>query len=298
MGSICESTKNNISILVKKEHELEIIYPKEIINREIKYLENENEIIINNQIFINKVKGTPLEKYEILKSLGEGSFGKVFLIKNKEIKVQRAMKEIKKDANTDEKDIQNEINILKSIDHPHIIKIFEFYSFNEKYFLITEYCKEGELFNQIDALKPFAEAHLATIVYQILLALIYCHSNNIIHRDLKPENIMIEGRDKNGYFIIKVIDFGTATIFDKNKKETQFIGSPYYIAPEVISLNYGEKCDLWSLGVILYILLSGAPPFKAKNETELFNLIQHAPLDFSDKFEKVSFEVKDYQKTT
>jgi calcium-dependent protein kinase len=310
MGSVCNSTKdrkasNNEYVSERpREPMREEIKAKSAPaesrkneendggDREKKYIVNdEGDLVINNQILIHKVTGTPLEKYEIVKSLGEGSFGKVFLVRHRESKLIRAMKEISKDDETNETDIQNEIDILKKLDHPHIVKIYEFFSYREKYYLITEYCKEGELFDQINKLHQFKEDAAAYILYQLVEAVNYCHKQSIVHRDLKPENILIENIDKNGMFFIKVIDFGTAKVFEKSKKERKLIGSCFYIAPEVIKKNYNEKCDLWSSGVILYILLCGQPPFSGQTDQETFEKITNSALSFRHKvFDKVSKE--------
>ena len=110
-------------------------------------------------------------------------------------------------------------------------------------------------------------------MYQIFSAVNYCHSMNIIHRDLKPENILIEKKEGKKYSI-KIIDFGTAKLYEKNKKEKKVIGSSYYIAPEVLTENYNQMCDLWSCGVILYILLSGKAPFAGKTDSIILEKIK------------------------
>merc|ERR1712118_521298 len=101
---------------------------------------------------------------------------------------------------------------------------------------------------------------------QILSAIVYCHDNKIVHRDLKPENILYESSKADS--ILKVIDFGTSRSFGPDRKMAQRLGTPYYIAPEVLDKRYDEKCDVWSIGVILYILLSGIPPFNGGNDKE------------------------------
>jgi calcium-dependent protein kinase len=108
---------------------------------------------------------------------------------------------------------------------------------------------------------------------QVLLAVGYCHANNVVHRDLKPENLLLESSVKDAR--LKVIDFGTSQVFDPRKKMTAKIGTPLYIAPEVFSKPYTEKCDVWSCGVILYVLLSGKAPFNATTEAELLQKIRH-----------------------
>ena len=173
----------------------------------------------------------------------------------------------------------NEVDILRKLDHPNIVKITDFYSLKTEYNIITEYCQEGELFDEIKAQSPFSEAMAEWYLRQILSTVCYCHNMNIIHCDLKPENILIVKRQKNGYHPIKIIDFGTAKIFQKEKAEHVLIGSAYYIAPEVLSRNYTELSDLWSCGVIMYILLTGRPPFNGSNEEEIMKKINEGNYD-------------------
>lgn len=106
---------------------------------------------------------------------------------------------------------------------------------------------------------------------QLLEALSYCHANNIVHKDLKPENILLE--KKHDIESIKLIDFGTAQKFDPKKKMTTVIGTPYYVAPEVLKGSYDEKCDIWGAGVIMFVLLSGVPPFNGKDDDEIMRRV-------------------------
>ena len=178
------------------------------------------------------------------------------------------------------------------MDHPNIVKIFEFFNSTKNYYLITEYCKEGELFEKIIKEAPFTEEYTAFIMYQIFSAVYYCHTQNILHRDLKPENILLECKEKNN-IKIKIIDFGTAKIFEKNKTEKKIIGSSYYIAPEVLYQSYNEKCDLWSCGVIMYILLSSSPPFAGKCDNEIFENIKRGFFDLEgEKWQNISINAK------
>ncbi len=195
---------------------------------------------------------------------------------------------------TNSKDTIKQINILKTLDHPNIIKIYEFYSTEKYIYIINELCTGGELFNRIVEVKYFSESTACFIMRQLLSAVAYCHEKGVIHRDLKPENILIENsEDKNKeYFNIKIIDFGTCEIL-KNKKLTEKIGTSFYIAPEVLKNGYNEKCDLWSCGVILYILLFGSPPFYGKNEKETFQKILDGNVSFKHKlWSKISEEAK------
>ena len=167
-------------------------------------------------------------------------------------------------------EIVNEIEILKNLDHPNIVKIFEFFIEADGYYIITEYCDGGELYQAIKLKGFFSENIAANIIYQVFNAMNYCHNTiKVIHRDLKPENIMIESIDpETGYYNIKIIDFGTAKIRQSDKSENKVLGSCYYIAPEVLNKKYNEKCDIWSCGVIMYILLSQRPPFGGQNDDE------------------------------
>ena len=137
----------------------------------------------------------------------------------------------------------------------------------------------GELFDELQRRKVFSEEIAADIIRQLLSAIVYCHERKIVHRDLKPENILIESN--TDHINIKVIDFGTAETFLPNSKMRQMMGTPYYIAPEVILKNYNEKCDVWSCGVILYILLSGYPPFNGRTDDEIMEAVKKTKFKFN-----------------
>ena len=236
----------------------------------------ENPLKLTNDVIITRNQKNPELIYIKKKVLGKGSFGKVWLVHNKELEKYFAMKIIKKTtaSNLKDSEIMNEISILKSLDHPKILKILDFYSTSNLYYIITEYCPEGELYNEIIKKGKFDEGKTAFIMNQLFKAILYLHSNNIIHRDLKPDNIMITKREKNNCLQVKLIDFGTAKIFKKNQNHYNYVGSSYYIAPEILNRKYNEKCDIWSCGVIMYILLSGKPPFDGNNDQEVLDKIK------------------------
>ena len=257
-------------------------------NKNLENINNQKEeklmVTIDSKFLVGKGSSDPNQIYIRKKILGRGSFGTVYLVKHKDLTRYFAMKVIKKSSsknNEEEEDLMNEIEILRKLDHPNILKITDFYSLKTEYNIITEYCQEGELFDEIKANAPFSEVMAAWYMNQILSAVCYCHSMNILHRDLKPENILIVKRQKNGYHPIKIIDFGTAKVFKKEKNEHLLIGSAYYIAPEVLSRNYTALCDLWSCGVIMYILLTGRPPFNGINEEEIMKKIKDGVYDMS-----------------
>ena len=180
--------------------------------------------------------GNPDKYYKRIKYLGSGSYGSVYMAKNIATDNIVAIKIIEKEEGNmiDDMEIQNEINILKKLSHPNIVKVYEFFDSPLNFFIITEFCKKGELFSYIK--NVYQEKQLSVLFYQVFSGLVYLHEKKILHRDLKLENIMVAETEKDiitgeEYFWIKIIDFGTAKIFEKNKIEKSVIGSSYYIAP-------------------------------------------------------------------
>ena len=260
--------KGNRSISLIQKNKL----GSQIFKEELKLKVTINTIIEEN-------KGLPTMKYKVLSRLGDGSYGTVYLAMNIITKAKVALKKIKKvkENEIDDLEIKNEIDILKKLDHPNVVKIIEFYSTDDAYYIITDYCQCGELYNQIK--HRYNENQLAVLFYQVFSGLCYLHTNNIVHRDLKLENILIteielDEQTQRKYFWIKIIDFGTAKIFEKNKSEKAIVGSSYYIAPEVLKKAYNEKCDTWSAGVLLYMMLVGRAPFDGKDDEEIIENIE------------------------
>lgn len=226
----------------------------------------EGRIVINSEAFIHENPGNIKDFYKISSCIGRGAYGEVRKCLNKETKALRAVKIINKKYLEDDekKKLLGEISILKQMDHPNILKLYEFFQDPKRYFLVTELCTGGELFEKISQEQQFSERDAANIIKQVLSAINYCHSRNIVHRDLKPENLLLDKTAENPR--VTIIDFGTSGVFDPNKKMSQKYGTPYYIAPEVLKKSYNQKCDLWSCGVILYILLCGYPPFNGSKD--------------------------------
>jgi calcium-dependent protein kinase len=225
--------------------------------------------------------------------VGEGAYGQVRKAVHKKTGVERAIKIISK-RKTDKKAQEwliNEVAILKQLDHPNIMKVHEFFEDTKYFYIVTDFYDGGELFDKISSMKYFTEKFAASTVRQILSAIAYCHSHKIVHRDLKPENILYESK-KTGAGI-KVIDFGTSNLYDPKTVMNERFGTPYYIAPEVLNGNYTEKCDMWSIGVILYVLLCGFPPFDGENEKEIFAKVLRGQYSFDEpEWKSVSDEAK------
>ncbi len=156
-------------------------------------------------------------------------------------------------------------------------------------------CYGGELFDKISEEQCFSERDAAHILRQVLSAINYCHTRKIVHRDLKPENLLLDKDTENPK--IKIIDFGTSQMFDPDKKMSQKFGTPYYIAPEVLKKSYNEKCDLWSCGVILYILLCGYPPFNGANDKQIIEAVLKGKFTLDEpEWDDVSDDAKDIVK--
>ena len=253
----------------------------------------------NSNNIIGKNRRALTEEYEPEGQLGEGGYGQVYLVRHKKMNLLRAMKVISVKSKTSEKKTDEEIELLKQLDHPNIVKLFEYFSDDDKYYLITEYCKGGDLFDLIKKKKKFSELSASYIMFQIFRALIYCHNtHHLVHRDIKPENIVVFRKNNatDDLYDVKLIDFGISKIFNKveKKNDNKIIGSLKYMAPEVFEGKYDEKCDIWSCGVILYILVMEEYPFNGKDDKEIIKKIKKGKYSFPDDFiEKSSNELRE-----
>ena len=187
---------------------------------------------------------------------------------------------------------KQEIAILQQLDHPNVLKLYEYFEDDRNVYLVTEICKGGELFDAIIKNEYFTEKKAAKIFKQILQSLNYCHNQGIAHRDLKPENFLFETKKEDSD--LKIIDFGLSKIIKSNStteiagrdrvknldRMNTKAGTPNYISPEVLAGNYGVECDLWSAGCILYILLCGYPPFYGDDDQEILSMVMRGKFDF------------------
>ena len=241
------------------------------------------------------------KKYEYIQMLGSGSFGKVRLYIDKECKSLRyAIKTLKKDfLNKHMIDsIEREVDILRSLDHPNIVKYFETYEDDHFIHIVMEYIPGDNLFKVITNKKyfKFTEKEICQIMTCLLKAVLFLHHNNIVHRDIKPENILFSvPRDFNA---LKLIDFGLS--IQKNaKNDNRRVGTPYYMSPEMIHGNFVYESDMWSIGVILFVMVTGKQPFRARDKEGVFEKILNAKYDKKSlEKSKCSNELKDLIKKT
>ena len=276
---------------------------------------NDKNLKINKESFITINKGDITQFYQVIKKIGEGAYGKIYKVKNKQSGDIRAMKQITKSKIPDITKFQTEIQILSMVDHPNIVRLFEVIE-DDKYFnLLQELCTGGELYKKYQTTQ-LKEKEIAKIFNQIMSAVAYCHEKGIVHRDLKLENILFASEDPDSP--IKIIDFGFSVLLgkkptikneEKEKKNSEGnndpkkfgfkrlkskVGTLYYISPEIIKGNYDEKCDIWACGVILYILLTGNPPFSGNTDKEVYNLITQIKYDFDkEKWKNISKYARD-----
>lgn len=229
--------------------------------------------------------------------LGKGTYGSVQKATNKATGVVRAVKSIPKKSLPDPAKLAEEIAIMRLLDHPNVIKLYETFEDAKCVYLVMELCTGGELFDRIiDAESGFSEKVAAKLVKQIVGAVRYMHGLNVAHRDLKPENFLLSNEkdvsDSNNY--IKVIDFGLSKKYEPGKDMATKACTPYYVAPEVLAGKYSEQCDVWSLGVLIYVLLCGAPPFFGDSDAEVLQRVKKGHYDFDmPAWDVISKDAKD-----
>ena len=357
MGNIVESCKQHVNCCKKDDNRLETeteeeeeslsdsinqpddksedtnlnpdIIPQDVINMKV----NVNDLVIEHQT-------SPWIYYKELLTLGSGTYGtvkKVCLIKNESI--IRAMKIIPKEnimEGVDSSKLVDEISILKKLDHPNIMKIFECFIDKDNFYIISDFCDQGDLLGKLEKLGKMNEIVVKFIMDQVFNAVSYLHSKKVLHGDIKLENILLYTASKNkgrrftsinmdinhlvdlqneinraksvtnrskNYvndmlnYEVKLIDFGCSKYFVKKKKHKKLsgiIGTTLYCSPEVVDDLYDELCDEWSCGVLMYMLLSGEPPFQGNSEEEIFQKIKKCQYSFKPKeFDDVSKNCKD-----
>ena len=300
LSKICIKKPSSESLLEESTTNI-IIYP--IQDQTITYACNNNIGLLKSSTVSNEIYSTSdysistkreinINEFEIKKTLGRGSFGKVVLVKNKLDNNLYAMKILHKAKIRNKNQVihtKTEREILELVDNPFIVRLQFAFQTRDKLYLITDFMQGGELFYHLHKEKRFNETKTKIYTAEIVIAIEYLHKNNIIYRDLKPENILL---DRQGH--IKLTDFGLSKVIkntDDNKAFT-ICGSPEYIAPEILIGNgYDKTVDWWSLGALVYEMLHGDSPFKFTKEKKLEIAHYKIPLEMPKSF---SIEAKSF----
>ncbi|KAK4798484.1 hypothetical protein SAY86_030810 [Trapa natans] len=248
----------------------------------------------------NSILDNPLEDirrhFSLGKELGRGQFGITYLCNEIPTGHPFACKSILKrklTTQSDRDDVRREIQIMQHLSgQPNVVEFKGAFEDRHSIHLVMELCAGGELFDRIIARGHYSERAAAGLCRSIVNVVHACHFMGVVHRDLKPENFLFAGKEEGA--MLKATDFGLSVFMEEGKVYRDIVGSAYYVAPEVLRRNYGKEIDIWSAGVILYILLSGVPPFWAKNEKGIFDEILKGDIDFeSHPWPSVSDSAKD-----
>ncbi|OMJ90441.1 hypothetical protein SteCoe_7137 [Stentor coeruleus] len=254
---------------------------------------NPSEFSINKRDLV-RVKTTNIrEDYSIGDKIGNEKFATLHKCKNKATGAHYVVK-IFSTTGVEPKVLEafiKEAELLREADHPNIIKVLDIYKDPTNAYIVTEHCKGGELLERIKSEGTLSENKVACFMQQIISSIVYLHSKKIIHRDLRLENIMFLSKEQDS--CLKLVEFGSCKHFEKNVRVLERIGNPYFMSPEVIVGNFDSKCDVWSLGIMMYVLLSGSPPFVGSTENEIMQSVLTTELQFEGKkWRKISEEAK------
>ncbi|KAL8241529.1 hypothetical protein R6Q59_014883 [Mikania micrantha] len=272
----------------EKKHEHKPVKPKK--------MKRVSSAGLRTESVLQRNTGNLKNFYTLGKKLGQGQFGTTFLCIEKASGELYACKSIaKRKLLTDEdvEDVRREVQIMHHLaEHPNVVSIKGVYEDTVAVHLVMELCAGGELFDRIIARGYYTERKAAALTRTIVGVVEACHSLGVMHRDLKPENFLLMNKREDA--LLKTIDFGLSVFFKPGESFHDVVGSPYYVAPEVLKKKYGPEADVWSAGVIVYILLSGVPPFWAETEQGIFEQVLHGDLDFSsDPWPNISDDAKD-----
>ena len=238
------------------------------------------------------------ESFILLKILGSGTFGNVILVKDKQSGLERAAKELIKgtfDQNQFTGFLQ-ELVILKSFvisnqDHPSVMKFYEVVETSTRFYIITEYLSGGQLFERLSKTPVVNEKVAAKYMFNVIISLNYIHKNGLTHKDIKPENLLLEFDAPDAH--LKLVDYGFSLLKKTATGTKGPVGSVTYMPPEKFKSEETDKSDIWSMGVILFIILSGRVPFQGKTDSETMQKILNKPLSMSSKaWETVSDDAK------
>ena len=251
------------------------------------FISHVDEIKVEPGLFIQENKNKFQDIYRLAQGLGSGIYDEVKVCYHRETGQKRAVKIFKKDlmkSDTDKMTLIREITILRTLDHPNIIRTFEFFEDIKRLYLIMEYCSGGELFTEILRRQSFSEQDAAKIFYQILSAVSYLHVNGITHGDLNPENILLEERRDS--LNIKLADFGQSHFYNDPNMANRALGTYFFYPPECCGDNeefLPKPTDIWALGITFYIILYRKLPFDTDSCVEIFDLIKNFVLEFPEE---------------
>ncbi|OIT03812.1 PREDICTED: calcium-dependent protein kinase-like [Nicotiana attenuata] len=263
-------------------------------------VKNSQSHIQEQRIEQDTILGKPFEDikahYTLGQELGRGQYGVIYYCTEISTGQPYACKSIMKRKlvnKKDKEDIKREIQIMQHLSgQPNIVEFKGAYEDKYSVHLVMELCAGGELFDRIIARGYYSEKDAADIIRQIVNVVYICHFMGVMHRDLKPENFLLTSKDESA--MLKATDFGLSVFIEEGKVYRDIVGSAYYVAPEVLRRSYGKEADVWSAGVILYILLSGVPPFWDETEKGIFHAILKGEIDFqSDPWPSISNSAKD-----
>eukprot|EP00746_Dinoflagellata_sp_MGD_P158869 gnl/MRDRNA2_/MRDRNA2_86576_c0_seq18.p1 gnl/MRDRNA2_/MRDRNA2_86576_c0~~gnl/MRDRNA2_/MRDRNA2_86576_c0_seq18.p1 ORF type:complete len:499 (+),score=106.52 gnl/MRDRNA2_/MRDRNA2_86576_c0_seq18:88-1584(+) len=249
---------------------------------------------IEHAKFIIDNPGKLHEFYDVdKKKMGEGSYGAVSKCTNKSTGVVRAVKSISKAQMKNLDRFKQEIAIMKMMDHPNIIKLYETFEDHRNIYLIMEMCSGGTVFDRIINQDHLTEVQAAVVMQQLLRGILYMHELNLTHRNLNPLNLLLQTVDPIDKNTLKIINFGSSCKIAKGELLTTRAGAPYYIAPEILAGKYNQSADLWSCGVIMHVLLCGYPPFYAETGKDTFIQVRVGDLTFkAEDWKDVSDDAK------
>ncbi|KAI9185269.1 hypothetical protein LWI28_005767 [Acer negundo] len=231
--------------------------------------------------------------YQLYEEIGRGRFGTISRCFSPSSNDFYACKVIDKSLLTDSLDrdcLQNEAKFMTLLSpHPNIVQVFDVFEDDESLSIVMELCEPVTLYDAI-VQNPVCEARAAAYMKQLLTAIAHCHRNGVVHRDVKPENVFLDSRNR-----VKLGDFGSADWSGEERSTSGIVGTPYYVAPEVVmGREYDEKVDVWSAGVVLYTMLAGIPPFYGETAAEVFEAVLRGNLRFPTRiFRSVSPAAKD-----
>lgn len=241
--------------------------------------------------------------FELGQEVGRGHFGYTCSAKGKKGSFKGldvAVKVIPKSKMTTAiaiEDVRREVKILRALTgHKNLVQFYEAYEDEENVYVVMELCKGGELLDKILSRGgKYPEEDARVVLIQILSVVAYCHLQGVVHRDLKPENFLFNSEDENS--TLKAIDFGLSDYVKPDERLNDIVGSAYYVAPEVLHRSYGTEADMWSIGVIAYILLCGSRPFWARTESGIFRAVLKADPSFDEApWPSLSADAKDFVK--